>query len=82
LRGVKVGGKYYGDIAAGATTIYQPWIGAYGYEPVSLRTSAGPMAIPGPIDHTGDPALGSGHYTYVLLIRDGRLVSGVKQDKE
>jgi hypothetical protein len=80
--GVKVGGKYYGDIAAGATTTYQSWISAHGYEPVSLRTSAGPMAIPGPIDHTGDPQCTAGHYTYVLLIRDGRLVSGVEEDKE
>jgi hypothetical protein len=82
FRGVKVGGKYYGDIKAGVTTAYQPWIGAYGYEPASLLTSAGPMAIPGPIDHTGDPKLGAGHYTYVLLVRDGRLVSNVEQDKE
>jgi hypothetical protein len=81
FRSVKVGGKDYGDIKAGATTAYQPWIGAYGYEPVSLLTSAGPMAIPGPIDHTGDPKLGAGHYTYVLLVRDGRLVSNVEQDK-
>ena len=82
FRSVKVGGKDYGDIKAGATTAYQPWIGAYGFEPVSLLRSAGPMAIPGPIDHTGDPKLGAGHYTYVLLVRDGRLVSNVEQDKE
>ena len=82
FRTVKVGGKDYGDIKAGAATAYTPWNVVYGYQPVSLMTSSGAMQIPAPIDHVGDPKLGEGHFTFVLTIRDGQLVSGLERDKE
>jgi hypothetical protein len=43
-------------------------------------TAAGPMNIPAPIDHVGDPKLGDGQFTFVLSIRDGQLVSGLERD--
>jgi hypothetical protein len=82
FRTVTVGGKEYGDIKAGATTGYKAWIDTYGYQPVFLMTSSGAMQIPAPIDHVGDPKVGDGHFTYILTIRDGQLVSDLERDKE
>jgi hypothetical protein len=80
FRNVKVGGHDYGNVRAGAATSYESWNGAYGYEPVSLMTAAGAMNIPAPSDHVGDPKLGEGQFTFVLSIRDDRLVSGLERD--
>lgn len=79
FQNVRVGGKPYGNIKAGAVTSYLAWTSAYGYEPVALKTTNGPLAISA-VDHTGDPKLDPGHFTYVLKIRDGHLASGLERD--
>jgi hypothetical protein len=79
FKDVKVGGKQYGDIKAGATTDYKVWKSAYGCAPVSLLAGSRLMATR-PIDYLGEPHLGHGYFTYVLTIEKDRLEMRAEKD--
>jgi hypothetical protein len=79
FKDVKVNGKKYGDIKAGATTDYQVWEAAYKYAAVSLLAGSRSMAIH-PIDYVGEGHLGPGYFTYVLTIKEDRLEIRAEKD--
>jgi hypothetical protein len=71
---VEVNGIDYGDIPAGATSGYRDMKSAYGYAKVQLLMNGTRMRLQ-PEDYVGEQALGRGHFTYVILTRQGATMS-------
>lgn len=59
----------YGDLNAGATTDYVPFISAYRYASIILQIDGQTRAIQ-PYDYTGETLLEPGNYTYEIDVNN------------
>ena len=69
----------FGDVAAGATTEYHAFAGAFSYGYVALYVGTNRFEIM-PVDYVGAQPLGSGHFTFHLTIDNGRLTRRTEVD--
>jgi hypothetical protein len=71
----------FGAVAAGETSLYQPFGVAFGVAHVEVETTSGTLTFD-PGDLAGEPPLPGGRYTYLIAIdpETGELMLAVREE--